>query len=95
VEKYTAAVLIGNSDDKLRQSDWSRYIVDVYEVVGDVADPVHFSGSSNPASMWQNFCWVFEVEEGKLPELREGLEAVRKRFGQESVALIVGETILV
>jgi len=88
----TVAVQIGNSDDKLLQVDWALYCEDVSECIDILAEQIHFSGASHPFCRWQNACWVFEIEPVSISELKEKLTLIRKKYIQDSIAILVGNT---
>jgi len=91
----TAAVLVGNSDDKLTQSRWAEYVALVGDLVEHAARKVYFTGHSNPGARWQNACWVFEVQEEDLGWLRLRLAHRASEFGQDSIALVLGQSELI
>jgi hypothetical protein len=91
----TLTVCIGNSDDRLSQHDWHLYWLNVRDAV--VTDPdtreVHGEFLSAPSSRYQNACWVFE---GELTDnLRNHLAFWASKYRQDSIAVSVGETVLV
>lgn len=88
----TVTVQIGNSDNKLSQVEWSRYISSVSDVVGDYSIQVHFSGGSSYDMPWQNACFVAEVAPGMIESLQSHLTEIRKQFGQDSIAITFGDT---
>ncbi len=88
----TATILIGNSDDKLTQKEWSDFWARVDAMIGSVADDVHFKGVSYGAAQWQNACWVIVIDEPNLSWLTKELKAVRRTFQQDSAVIVVGET---
>jgi hypothetical protein len=87
----TLSILIGNSDDKLTQSAWSDYIQAIQMVVQDLGYTVHFHGFSHGDAPWQNACWVIEGDDG-FASLFHHLELVAWAYGQESIAVVRGET---
>lgn len=88
----TGVVLIGNSDNKLNQAQWSAFCVRVGVLVSGWSDSVHFSGASESMSIYQNAAWVFVIGEKWWPELRRELREVAKKFGQDSIAVVRGRT---
>lgn len=86
----SVVIQIGNSDDKLSQRDWSAYQREVGEVVDGFGLP-HFEGHSHGCSAYQNACFVLEADRFLVGDLRENLENIRRKYRQDSVALIVGE----
>lgn len=90
----TLAILIGNSDDKLTQKNWVRYVQDVGICVARFSMTIHHHGHSNTVSIWQNACWVFEFDApgAKVDDMKELLRKIAKRFKQDSIALVEGKT---
>jgi hypothetical protein len=88
----TVVVQIGNSDNKLRQADWARFVQRVAEIIGEHAKTIHFFGGPENWAEWQKVCWVFDGEESGLGYLKNQLAETRKKFLQESAAVTVGET---
>lgn len=84
---------IGNSDDKLGQSDWSSFVAEVHLLVDQAVQAgarIQFSGYAPPAAPWQNALWAVEFGDG-LPQsvrfdLRNGLRAAAGRWRQDSIA---------
>lgn len=89
----TITVQIGNSDDKLSQSDWCDFIKSTHSMIGHYADELHFSGFSNPVAPWQNAAWVFTTY--SPDNVKEHLREACKKFRQTSIAWTVGETELI
>ena len=88
----TIVVQIGNSDDKLPQARWARFITRVHSVCAD-ALTVHFSGGSAQDATWQNYCILGVAEEEFwVDHLRSDLSQLAAEFGQESIALTIGKT---
>jgi len=95
----TITVVIGNSDDKLSQPNWSYFCSDIYSIcknhtlINDTE--MYFRGYSNSNEKWQNSMIVLESTDDTIDLLREKLIHSRKRFGQESLAFITGTTQLI
>lgn len=87
----TAAIQIGNSDDKLSQSDWSKFVEQMRFAVADSADALHFFAASEGSSPWQNACWVIEIDEGEIASFLCEIERIRKNYKQDSVAVLIGK----
>lgn len=92
-------VSIGNSDDKLSQREWSRFIEDArhaiyYAVQAAVALPaaVHGEWFSAPDSPWQNANWCVELVPGSLTYngLRRAMQELCKQYRQDSIAWTEG-----
>jgi hypothetical protein len=95
----TVYISIGNSDDKLSQTDWSSYVLDVdraFEAaVRYEGARVHGRWYSLPTEPWQNACWCAEWHEDLalvVEALRRKLQRVAADYQQESIAWAVAET---
>lgn len=87
----TVYISIGNSDDRLRQSAWAGFVLDVNDAVSNAPGVrLHGDWYSSPFSPWQNACWCIEVNEqlhpGVLAELRVDLIDAAAKYGQTSIA---------
>ena len=80
----TVYISIGNSDDKLTQADWSRFVHLVDELLDSRLISVHGRWFSSPRSPYQNACWCIEKE--KEPILRRELGDLARQFRQDSIA---------
>ena len=90
--RKTVVVQIGNSDNRLAQSSWGHFCHATRNAVAKHCFEMHFSGGSDYDAPWQNACFVGEIDEEKVDELRKELKTIRASYGQESVAMICGET---
>lgn len=89
----TAVIQIGNSDDKLTQRDWSRFVKDVEFAVSASCGQIHFSGFSPGGEPWQNFCIVAQIDIDPGEDLLRGyLSELVEKYKQDSIALMIGET---
>lgn len=89
----TAAILIGNSDDKLTQEKWSAYCQDVGWIISRYGARPHFSGHSVGSAPWQNACWVIDIPEDlSVDQLKFELGRIADKYRQDSIALLVGDT---
>jgi len=52
----TVVIQIGNSDDKLTQLEWAKFVNDIKHLVNNHAKEVHFFGGSSNWENWQNTC---------------------------------------
>ena len=91
----TVTIQIGNSDNKLGQKAWSKFIRETRAVVGKHCGQVHFDGGASFDSQWQNVCIVAEVQEIDKQPLCDALGDVRSKFFQDSTAVTFGQTKLV
>ena len=88
----SAAVLIGNSDDKLSQCEWALFCAYVQGAVDQFSEAVHFGGFTSPAARYQTACFVAEFTQERLEYLKANLAEYAEEFRQDSVAVVVGET---
>ena len=89
----TVVIQIGNSDNKLTQSEWADFCDHVTKAINVGGFVVHFSGGSAWNSPWQNACWVIETQEESIRNLRSYLSIVVKRkYNQDSIAFTIGDT---
>jgi len=88
----TATIQIGNSDNKLTQSEWAHFCEYMRELIFENAHQIHFSGGSSFNDPWQNACWVCVVMDSKVDELTKSVTKCREQFKQDSVAITWGET---
>lgn len=91
----TVVVQIGNSDNKLSQAEWSKFVSYMRDAIGKHSEHVHFDGGSRHDAPWQNACFVSEVPGEKLELLMADMRRHRETFWQESVAVIIGETAFI
>jgi hypothetical protein len=85
-------ISIGNSDDKLTQREWSRYVIAIAAEVVSIGK-LHGTWFSAPATPWQNACWCVEFLNDKdAAEAKEIAGQIRREHSQESVAWAIAET---
>ena len=88
-------ISIGNSDDKLSQEHWARFIERVDEVVDGVYATVHGRWYSSPRSPFQNACWCVEFVVDAVATVRRVRRALRQLasdYQQDCIAWAVAET---
>jgi hypothetical protein len=87
-------IQIGNSDDKLTQREWSEFIRDMDGMVRGNFRAVHFSGGSSGDRQWQNWCWVgtHNMPDQVLEFFLQNITELRKKYSQNSVAVMLGDT---
>lgn len=85
-------VMIGNSDDKLTQAQWSRFARHAFRVVGAHATAVHGQWGSASLSPWQNAGMFVTMVAPDLDTLRAALRDLAAHFDQDSIALLAGTT---
>lgn len=89
----TVYISIGNSDDKLTQAEWSRYVHAVDTILlersGRIAwSPIvtrHGSWLSVPDDPWQNACWCVEIDRDPS-DLKDELRVEAQRYRQDSIS---------
>jgi hypothetical protein len=92
-----AVIQIGNSDDKLTQEQWSRFVSEVQDMLMLWRYPIYFHGCSVGSAPWQNACWVIDVrvfinEPSAINTIRHKLSVFAKKYKQDSIALTLGST---
>lgn len=90
----TIIVQIGNSDNKLTQEEWSKFVTETRETITKICFEIHFDGGSRYDSQWQNVCFVGTSNIDDLT-IHEHLNILRTKYRQDSIALTIGDTILV
>lgn len=88
----TIVVQIGNTDNKLTQQEWSKYVETMNHFLRCHINTVHFAGGSPTESPWQNYCWVGVAYIADWDFFAKHLNQIRLRFNQDSVAVTLGET---
>lgn len=89
----TGVIQIGNSDDKLSQTDWAQFILDITLIVSRYRIHQHFNGFSAAESPWQNACWVIDIPDDRhLEMLHVEMGTIAQKYKQKSIALTVGDT---
>lgn len=91
----SVTILIGNSDDRLTQEEWSQYIQKIKEVLSYWCTEIHFIGGTSFESQWQTACFVGTVSENNKNKLVLAVSSIRKDFKQNSSAVIFGQVMMV
>lgn len=86
---FTVNLTIGNSDDKLRQMEWSTFCREVNYQVSNVATRVLFRGYPLADEPWQNMHTSFHITEANLKTLRAVLPGIALKYRQKAIALVV------
>ena len=89
----TISILIGNSDNKLSQKDWSEYAEEVTDLIFKHAYQIHFSGASHSLDVWQNACWVFLIVDTLEETMKADLKKIREKYNQKSAVWLEGNPI--
>lgn len=85
---------IGNSDNKLTQKEWSMFVSEISCAIHIFAKEIHFRGGSSSIEEWQNYAWVFVIN-NKIEILKNRITAIREFYRQDSVAWTEGETVFI
>jgi len=88
----TVTIQIGNTDDKLSQPEWASFYAEVDKLVEGLSSRVHFASASESTRPWQNACWVAAITADQTTALERGLEPLRVRYLQDSIAVTYGTT---
>ena len=93
----TVAIQIGNSDDKLTQKQWAMFVAELRDHVERCDCKIHFWGASVNYEPWQNLCCICGVpsRDGLLERFTRGITNIRKRYDQDSAAVLIGETLFI
>ena len=91
----TVSILIGNTDNKLSQQEWSGFVASLRTAVGALNAKEHFFGAPPNYAPQQNACWVIEIDDQQIEELKRLIAGVRSSFKQDSAAMLIGKTELV
>lgn len=84
-------IQIGNSDDKLSQAEWSRFIKQLRNVLIVARARLHGEWFSAADSPWQNANWCIDATSVDRKFLRETLIRLAQNFRQDSIAWTEGE----
>lgn len=88
----TVVIQIGNSDNKLTQSEWKDFCNYIHEAILVWGGQIHFSAPSVGWADWQNAAWIVVIKDRDAPDLKEDISKIGKKFKQDSVAWTVGDT---
>jgi hypothetical protein len=82
-------ITIGNSDDKLSQVEWSRFIADVQRAIVHWGGHTYFEGFARPDLPFQNACFGASFDHDNIGGLRMNLKQIRELYRQDSVAFAI------
>lgn len=88
----TITIQIGNSDNRLTQAEWSKFVRMMRAAIAPRCRGVHFEGAPANHAPWQNFARVVEATPKQVEDLRGAVACIRKIFRQDSAAFTVGTT---
>lgn len=89
---FTVSILIGNSDNRLTQTEWNQFVRCMASALESNCLNIHFSGGPEGWSSRQNFCWVVEMLPSDVPRVRDLVRDIRKEYGQDSAAFVIGKS---
>ena len=84
-------VMIGNSDDKLGQMEWSEYQNKLRGICLHLSNSIQGVWFSLPDSVYQNMCVAMEMNYANYPLLKEQLKELAKTFKQKTIAILMGD----
>lgn len=93
--EVSVCVLLGNSDNKLTQREWSEFVDDVRGLVASYATETQFVGATDSISPYQTACIVFNMDETEVASFENYLERIRIRYRQDSIALVIAPVAFV
>lgn len=88
----TITIQIGNSDDKLPQARWARFVEDIAVIISYRHCRIHFFACSAGGELWQNAAWVVVCSAEEAALLKAAITEMRGAYDQDSVAWTEGET---
>lgn len=91
----TITIIIGNIHDQLGQFDWSQFASRCQYFVEAYARRIQFKGGPSWGALYQNYCWVIELDAGSVRLLRDALSQVLAEFGVSELLISVGDCELV
>jgi hypothetical protein len=88
----TITIQIGNSDDKLSQREWYKFVISVRKLISVYCNAIHFFGAPANWESWQNVAWIITCDDNRVEALKTAVAEVRAEFNQDSAAWTEGET---
>lgn len=89
----TYYVSIGNSDDKLKQTDWALFQGSLLRTIQTYANVIHGVWYSSPMTAFQNMCIAFECcQPDRLTKIEDELSILASQYRQDSIAFAKAET---
>jgi hypothetical protein len=83
-------VCIGNSDNKLTQQEWAKFVQVTGEMLQSYESARHFFGGSETYAPWQNVCWLCMINDAQLPEIKRNIRSLCDLYRQESAYILTG-----
>lgn len=90
-------ILVGNSDNKLSQQEWSEFIMELNMLCRTLVSTdreIHFMGGSNSEDRVQNYAIVISTKNimFNLNSFYKDLQDLRSKYLQDSIAVVEGKT---
>jgi hypothetical protein len=82
-------VSIGNSDDRLTQKEWNKFVEEMIDLLAD-SGKVHFFGGASTFAPWQNVAWIVELREAPIAVMAR-VSTIREKYKQDSAFVMVEE----
>ena len=83
-------VSIGNSDDKLKQSEWSDFCREMDNLMGRCGK-IHFMSGSPNWFPWQNVAWIVKLlSPATMATASNDIAKIREKYKQESAFVMYG-----
>lgn len=83
-------VCVGNTDNKLTQYEWSKFVRAVGEMLQCYQTARHFFGGSETYAPWQNVSWLCVVNDAQLPEIKLNIRNLCDLYKQDSAYVLTG-----
>lgn len=88
----SVTIQIGNTDDKLTQKGWSKFVQETQCLVDDFSSDIFFCGFPPADKPWRNACWCFGINAPDVEAFKKALTRLRLKYNQDSAAVLVGDT---
>lgn len=89
-------ISIGNSDNKLEQTEWSMFVADVQIAVLSFEDVrIHFFGGASNWDAWQNVAWIIQPRQKDINLILAKVAEVREKYRQESAFVMVADGLFI
>lgn len=91
----TLLIVVGNSDNKLSQIDWSDFVGDIRNAIEKTDATVHFFGGASTWEQWQNVAWVIDAKQESIDWLLFHIKEIRERHQQDSAFVMIGDGMFI
>ena len=83
-------VTIGNTDNKLTQHEWAKFVRAMGEMLQCYETARHFFGGSATYDSWQNVSWLCMVNDAQLTEIKANIRNLCDLYQQDSAFVLAG-----